>query len=643
MDVCFVAETRLRCDMEYMMTALGVARVIKSKPQMSFANTFPFVRTLLSVALMSAVVAPAYALEAMTDASMSNSTGEGIAYFANNFQLQMPSITQDGMGVGTLNNFGAIQTGTSNGSYNSSTGEYVVSSNPGDYGSYLYIGPVGPLPIQPSGGVAGNQVDTYLYGLSISGAGAAVNTTQLFTGTPTGWGSAADPFWLQVLTSNNYSIDGTMQNVPNVQVAAPTNTATAGNSLHLGMWLNIMQYAAGSKTPNYSTSTSTSATSATYGVGLGPALQIQGIWDGFGINGTVVNLFATPSCGSGLCPYGATGSITSAPGHGEYQNTLGLAGFLRFNSSRAGTSAAASSMLRLSVEGASGATTIGVFDSNEGVFIPQLNINLPLGNVNYQPLMLTSGVVSGNPTISLELAQIPNAPNVYNQFYVNYDSNGVNGIGSGPSPYANLSLCAGGTLSGNQCTTKTAYTYNGLASGADPSAITINTSSLVLLQSGTPNSSNNTNPATYQIGAYGLGNLQNVTGLTPATGSCVTGTASATVVGCPPTATHGSISIGDVYVNNTTSNVQKTYTLTLNDGTSPNGTTGTPNASSSVTVTDIIPPGGIDALFNSAGTAANSSVNGIYFQNSAGTQVNLGTAAISGAVINHMKMTLTGL
>jgi hypothetical protein len=36
-------------------------------------------------------------------------------------------------------------------------------------------------------------------------------------------------------------------------------------------------------------------------------------------------------------------------------------------------------------------------------------------------------------------------------------------------------------------------------------------------------------------------------------------------------------------------------------------------------------------------------VNGIYFQNSGGTQVNLGTAAISGLAVNHMKMTLTGL
>ena len=361
---------------------------------------------------------------------------------------------------------------------------------------------------------------------------------------------------------------------------------------------------------------------------------MQAIWDGFGINGSVVNLFATPSCSSAaLCPYGTIpsipqnytteGSTTAAPGHGEYQNTLGLSGVLRFNSSRAGTTAATSSMLRLSVQGKSGATTIGLFDPLEGIFIPQLNINLPLGNINYQPLMLTSGVVGGKPTISLELAQIPNASSVYNQFYVNYDSNQVDMTPS----HANLSLCAGGTLSGVLCTTNTGYSYNGAIAGADPSAITLDTTmgtGMVVNYGGD--------------GAAIIG-ISPVTGLTPAAGMCVTGTASATAVGCASTATHGSITIGDAYVNNTLTTQSATYNLILNDGTSPAGST------QSVTV--FIPPGGSDALFTGSagapGAAAGAGVNGIYFQNSGGAQVNLGTAAISGLAVNHMKMTLTGL
>lgn len=614
------------------MTARLVAQMTHLEPRFK-VKTLSLALTFLSAALAM----PAYALETISDSDMSDATGEGIAYFTNNFKLQMPSVTLDGTAPGVLNSFGAVQTGTSNGTAT------VVSANPGDYGSYLYIGPVGPVPTV-SGRPLGNQVDTYLYGLSISGAGGTVNTTDLFTGTGVNWGSAADPFWLQVMASTNNSLDGVSQTVPYVQIAAPANTATAGNNLHLGMWLNIMQYAAGSATPNFSTSASTSATSANNGIGLGPALQMQAVWDGFGLNGTVVNLFATPSCSSStLCPYGTVpgvpqdytnqGSTTGAPGHGEYQNTLGLAGVLRFNSSRAGTTAAASSILRLSVQGQSSAATIGLFDPKEGLFIPQLNINLPLGNINYQPLMLTSGVSSGNPTISLELAQIPNVANVYNQFYVNYDSNSVDTT----STHADLALCAGGTLSGVICQTNTGYKYNGAASGADPSAITINTST----------GSGGGMVVNYGGDGAAIVGISPVSGLTPVAGMCVTGTASSTIVGCSSSATHGSITFGDAYVNNTQTNQRANYTLTLNDGTSPNGTAGTPNANSTVTVTDIVRPGGTSALFTSStgapGSAAGTSVNGVYFQNSAGTQVNLGTAAISGLAVNHMKMTLTGL
>jgi hypothetical protein len=621
--------------MEFTMTARFIAQMANTTPQFK-VKTLSIALTLLSATLAM----PAYALEAMTDAGMSNATGEGLGFFATNFKLQMPSVTQDGIAPGVLNTFGATQLRPSNGTAT------VVSTNPGDYGSYLYIGPVGPVPTV-SGRPLGNQVDLYLYGLSVSGAGASVNTTDLFTGTGVNLGSASDPFWLQVKNSINNGLDGVSTGVPYVQVAAPTNTATTGNNLHLGAWLNIMQYAAGSATPNYSTSSSTSATAGSFGIGLGPALQVQAIWDGFGINGSVVNLFATPSCSSSsLCPYGTIpsipqnyttqGSTTAAPGHGEYQNTLGLSGVLRFNSSRAGTTAATSSMLRLSVQGKSGATNIGLFDPLEGVYLPQLNINLPLGNINYQPLMLTSGVVGGKPTLSLELAQIPNVSSVYNQFYVNYDSNGISTM-TGNAAFAGCAA-SGGTLAGVQCTTNTAYKYLGATAGADPSAITIDTSFVLPIQTGTPGSVNNNSAANYKIGALILNGLA-VTGLTPAAGMCVTGTASASAVGCPSTATHGSITIGDAYVNNTLSTQTATYNLLLNDGTSPAGTT------QSVTV--FIPPGGSDALFTGSagapGAAAGAGVNGIYFQNSGGTQVNLGTAAISGLAVNHMKMTLTGL
>ncbi len=587
------------------MAALGVARVIKSKPQKRFANTFPFARALLSVALVSAI-APVYALETLSDASMSDATGEGIAYFATNFMMQMPSVANDAGSVGTAGTFGA-GTGVCSG------------ANPGGCGSYLYLSPIGPVALPTF-----NKVDGYFYGLSLSentnangipvcttpGTASTCNTTHnsLFSNTGINLGSGFNPFVLSVLTTQSSpGLDGNNVQVPVLQFAAPQVMTTgdpsyaSSTNLRFGMWANFMQYNGATVNTN---------TNAAVG-SAGPALQLQAIWDGLGINGTVIQAFPTPAAG--------------VSAHPEYTSTLGLAGFLRYNSVSTG-------VLRLSVA----ETSMGVFDSLEGVYIPQLSENLPLGNANYQPLILGSGVTGTGPnyqpTITLELAQIPNLSNIYNQFYINYG-------------------CSGSATSypGSSCTGVTVSTVNGGVSAyqssdgyayLDPStnAAPVQGASLVIYKTSGSNTFMNYTGATGSdgTGAAVVGGVT-VTGLTPTAGSC-------TSANCPNSATHGSITIGDVYVNNTTSNVPKTYTLTLNDGTSPNGTSGTPNASSTVTVTDIVPPGGTDALFNSAGNVANTNVNGITFMGvGSANPVNLGTAAISGMAINHMKMTLSGL
>ena len=261
-------------------------------------------------------------------------------------------------------------------------------------------------------------------------------------------------------------------------------------------------------------------------------MQIQGIWDGFGINGTQINLYSTPGCPSATCSSG--GGVTTGTGNSDYANTLGISGRLRFNSQKNG-------VLRLSVAESS----IGKFDSYEGIYIQNLDINLPLGNLNYQPLILST---NSSGQVSLELARIPNVPAAYNQFYIDYGTSTALGT-----------------------------------SGA----------------------------------------------LTPAAGMC-TGTS------CPSTATHGNLTIGDVYVNNGTAVAGVTINGTTGYATMPNG--------------DLVVPGGANALYTSTGAVAGSAVNGITFKAPGtsgsptnGAAVNLGTAAISGLMINHMKMTLTGL
>ncbi len=663
MDVSFAVGARLRCDMEYMMTALGVARVIKSKPQKSFANTFPFVRTLLSLALVSAVVAPAYALEAMTDASLSETTGaNGIGFYAQNFQFQMPSVAGDVSQASVA----AISQASGSNVYGTGTKAYGLGTAssptyyPGNYGSYVYLGPLGSVPAAyallngnvVSVGTAGstairpNRTDIFLYGLSLSesnmtansplaggatfvttsagactptvfsgGASGGLVTTAgagcigvgsvvapgtgtggpyngssstprtLFnaTGAATGingisWGSGVNPFVLSVNTTpssatTNPGLAGEAVAIPYLQLAAPTNSLAAtdsSNNIRLGFWMNILQE--DMTTPAFNQSGNN-----TLGVigTAGPALQIQALWDGFGINGTVLNLFPTDPCptasGCMANPAGAVGKGNSA-----YANVVGFAGVLRINSQTDG-------VLRLSVGGTGAASpdNYGLFDAYEGVYLQNLDVNLPLGNIGYQPLIFSSGSTTTNsnancasgavcPTISLELAQIPNIAGVYNNFYINYDP-----------------AC---TVSGNTCTSASGNAY---------------------------------------------GNPTNATGLSASAGMCSGGFTTAS---CPSTATHGNISIGNVFI--------------YDGSTVPSGATQSANKQSlTMPNGDVVYAGEADANYiTNVGSAApvlatTNNVNGVAFKapTANGAAINLGNSAISGLMINHMKMTLTGL
>ncbi|MDE2422237.1 MAG: hypothetical protein KGO49_13780 [Gammaproteobacteria bacterium] len=599
-----------------MMTALGVARVIKSKSQKSFANAFPFVRALLSVALVSAVAVPAYALEAMTDASMAETTGaNGIGFYAQNFQFQMPSVAGDV----SQSSVAALSQASGSNVYGTGTAAYGLSGAqyyPGNYGSYIYIGPLGSVPaaygllngsvvaVGTSGSttITPNRTDVFVYGLSLSGGDAtdtAVTTSAgstctskttgcigtgsvvapadalhgtgarntLFNAASNGginWGSGVNPFSLSVNTTpsnatTNPGLAGAAVAIPYLQVSAPTNSLAASdssNNLRLGFWMNLLQE--DMTTPTFGQSGNN--TLAKVGT-AGPALQIQALMDGFGINGTVLNVFPTDPCTSGCV---ANPAGTANQGNSAYANVVGFSGVLRINSQSTG-------VLRLSVGGSGTASpsNYGLFDPYEGLYLQNLDINLPLGNTGYQPLIFSSGATTKNtnslcatgavcPTIVLELAQIPNIANVYNNFYINYDP-----------------AC---TVSGTTCTSTSGNAY---------------------------------------------GNPAGAVGLTPAAGMCSSGF---TTTSCPSTATHGNISVGNVYVN-TTGATQ----------TAPNG--------------DVIYAGEADANYiATAGTtpttlATSTNVNGVSFKapTATGAAINLGNAAISGMMINHMKMTLTGL
>jgi len=532
------------------MTARLVAQMTHLEPRFK-VKTLSLALTFLSAALAM----PAYALETISDSDMSDAIGEGIAIIGTNIQLQMPSVAGDVSQSGVLNpySFGACQ------------GASCSATDPGRFGSYIYISPVGPA-------VGGNKTDVYLYGLSLSQndnlkanpdgsvvvpaaglvAGGAIAHNSLFNSAAAGgvnWGlkgttatPVQDPFTLIVNTSSQPGLDGgaVTPAVPLLQLSAPTmvtsdpnDLAYSGNNLRLGFWTNIQQYNStlGSGASASLTSATSNGTQNQVGT-AGPALQLQAIWDGFGINGTKINLFPTAAC-SGCTPGGATGNS-------DYARTFGLTGVVRLNSQKNG-------VLRVSTAESGATPAIGVFDPYDGIYIQNLDVNLTIGALNFQPLIISSTGQLGQ--VTLELARIPDVATAYKKFYVDY-------------------------------------------TGADP---------------------------TY---------------LSPTSGMCYSG-------GCPIGATHSNITAGDVYVN---------------DGVStPTGGSINPVGYATGTVVmangDIVPAGGADALYTSVGALAGTGVNGISFKapaadglgGSSGATVNLGTAAISGLMINHLKMTLTSL
>ncbi|MFA9204291.1 MAG: hypothetical protein ACEQSD_09865, partial [Flavobacteriales bacterium] len=267
-------------------------------------------RRLLIVAMSAAVSSQALALEAITDEELSVTTGEGIAFLPENVSLRMNGADTNNSGAGTFD-----------------TG-------------YIRIIPVGPL--TPAAVTAGaGKGDIFLYGAAISQSAQAYGAARTVTDTNTrfsrtidSWGTAANPWVLKVETQTG---------VPDF--AAPTPTATStGTVSYLGFEAplynrNIAALSAAEKSAynlkvafwtdafvrDPSVVENLTATGTQFdlgGAGRANRLRLQAIWDGLSINGSQLKIFQTLG-----------GAVTATNGmSSSYNNTLGIAGTLRFNS-----------------------------------------------------------------------------------------------------------------------------------------------------------------------------------------------------------------------------------------------------------------------------------------------------------------------
>ena len=412
---------------------------------LSYTRTFE--KTTLASVLGLCLSANAFALEALSDDRLSETTGEGIAM-----------LPQDAYFV--FRGAGANE-----------SKEQLFKDRQKDTGYFHFI-PVGPLTLAAQDtnkdGVVNasdhsvGKADLYLYGLALSKSDNDSNSRLAATEDVAkirSWGTAANPWVLNVLTETNVPNFGatncTGATDPSCQVSymsfeAPLYEAGARDpagadayQLKLATWLDAFVLDQNKPVGD----------SNLYHLGEKPGtsdptranrLRLQAIWNNFSLNGSRVQVFQT------------LGGASNNDGMSVfYNNTLGVAALLRLNSGDGNalrTDTGTQNVLRLSTRESSDSQNLQTpainntaapnFDPNEGIFIQNLNANIVLGSL-YQPLILGSD----GKNFSLELARIPNKAEIYKKIYIDYDNpNSSSYTGS----VCNIYQCGSNGLKGYQ-------------------------------------------------------------------------------------------------------------------------------------------------------------------------------------------------
>lgn len=279
---------------------------------------------------LSLVSSYGFALEALDDDSLADSTGEGIAFLPENFSMQFNG-ADDTVGTG-----------------------------------YIRLIPVGPLTTasqdtNKDGSVttadyAVGKADIYLYGFAISQSNnnygeMRTNLNSRFDRNIDSWGSGINPWIMKVITQKGVpdfaaasasstsvgdvsylaleaplfhaDTDNNFTNGINAGIESLSSAEKAAYNLKLGFWVDafirdpskaegdINQFALGQL---YNAESDTTRANR---------IRLQAIWDGFSLNGSNLKLFQT---------LGGVSSVEVSQGLStSYNNTLGIAGLLRLN------------------------------------------------------------------------------------------------------------------------------------------------------------------------------------------------------------------------------------------------------------------------------------------------------------------------
>lgn len=328
------------------------------------------------------LAASAWALDALPEAELSTVTGEGLGILPENIRIVF------------------------------------------DDTAYVRALPRG-APASGSGvaGGQGNVADLFWYGLAFSGADGNLNNR--VGGLISSWGTSSNP-WTFLATSptfflyNNTGSTATNAAYPVLRYAAPRYTAAGDFTSASVMALKYAFFgdivACGAGTPTYG------STTICGGLTQNGTLRSISVWDGFSFHGSQYNIFqSTVDYGKYMgnaavefLPVVAGGSAADDKG------TFGAVWLNRINSNTTG-------VLRFGLGGYTGSgavpeTSSRSFNANEGIYITDLDINMPVGHLHYQPLIFDNDA-SGN--LILEVVRIPNNSAIYGYAYRDYSLSGA--------------------------------------------------------------------------------------------------------------------------------------------------------------------------------------------------------------------------
>ena len=367
-----------------------------------FEFSCKFRRRGLSV-ILGVLMAPSiFALEVLSDQSLANTTGEGIAILPENFKMVFQ---------------GANDASTSS-SYNNPSIGYADASKY-DTG-FIRLIPTGEnysnLTISSTAAKErSTKGDVFIYGLALSKANSDIN--QRFSNEGFNWGSADNPWLLRAGTAEQISQfkASNKADISYLAIEAPlarvNPTIDNSDGIKLGFWIDAFSRKWESSNE---VNPITGAPSVMTDLDEKKRLRLQVVANGLNLSGSEIKVFQTQDSDVAM-----------------HKNTLGMANVLRINTNlnpsnlKITDNNLSSKALRVSTAtlssgtGPTPALTVRgqapTFDPYEGLYLYSPNINLVLGNM-YQPFVVGS---EGN-NIILEVTRIPNVPSIYEQVYTRY-------------------------------------------------------------------------------------------------------------------------------------------------------------------------------------------------------------------------------